>query len=230
MPPLLWAEFSFQYIIPFIFLVIWVMNQIFGRSEAAAARAKVGPRPLPPGPSRAPQTPSRAPSGARPGPSTARTTPAARQPNRAPNRAPAGASGRPKSTTTASQGRNQNQAQAPSTPQAKGSGEPTKPSRSPIPDEIYAIYDDDRMSPRSGDQSLSAPTSSDTSRSGPDLSSATTSIFSATGLDPVLLSRVDADRLREAIILNEILGRPVALRGGRGTIMMPRLPKPPAEG
>ncbi|MEW4570224.1 hypothetical protein AB1L88_20345 [Tautonia sp. JC769] len=195
MPPLLWAEFSIQYIVPAIFLVIWVLNQVFGKAEAPQppVRERIGPRPVPPGgPSRAPQTPSRAPRGN--APERSRPSPNRGQTQRDANRA-------------ASRGRSQTKAED-STPPASRVGESHRVPR-PIPadiKEVYAIYDDDRMDPAEIQRGL-----------GPISAEATHGSRSRGAVLPAGLSAwanlggeqgVSMNRLREAIILSEILSPP----------------------
>ncbi|QDV36631.1 hypothetical protein [Tautonia plasticadhaerens] len=216
MPPLLWAEFSIQFLIPAIFLVIWALNQVFGRAEGAAAarpRERIGPRPIPPGPSRAPQQGSRPPSGP-PGP---RQAPAS--PNRQATARPARrGQGRPVETPPA---------RPPSPP-----GQPTEPARRPRQttaqmEEVYAIYEDDRVSPRAVDTPLPGPVSAAELRPTPRLSDEQVVPVVITGLDRLIGPGISPSRLREAILLGEIIGPPMATRGRRGTMTMPILPRTP---
>ncbi|RUL83416.1 hypothetical protein [Tautonia sociabilis] len=208
MPQPLWAEFSIQFLIPAIFLVIWVLNQVFGRSEAAPApgRERLGPRPIPPGPSRAPQPTSRTPGGNGSRGQSSRP-PSSRGPGRSPGR-----------------GRVSSQPSAPA--------RPPEPSRAPLPrpasvDEIYAIYDDDRIAPGSGSPPTPAPVSSVASRSSSGATVSVRATPESAGLDRLVRSGFDPERLREAILLNEVLGAPLALRkrrprGGSGIVQGPR--------
>lgn len=55
--PIIWADFPIQWIIPAVFLVIWALNQVFGREERAmppGRREPLGPR-VPGGPQRGPR-------------------------------------------------------------------------------------------------------------------------------------------------------------------------------
>lgn len=220
MPPLLWAEFSIQFLIPAIFLVIWALNQVFGRAEGAAAanpRDRIGPRPIPPGPSRAPQSASRGPSGP-PGQRQAPASPNRQATGRPPRRPP----GRPAE-------------RAPDRVQDQPS-RPADPPRRPRPttammEEVYAIYEDDRVSPRTVDTDPPTPVSAAELRPTPKLSDEQEVAEVVTGLDRLIGAGISPARLREAILLNEILSPPMAARGRRGALpILPRSPQPPAPG
>lgn len=222
MPPLLWAEFSIQYLVPAIFLVIWALNQVFGKSEAPQppVRERIGPRPVPPsGPSRAPQTPSRAPRGN--APERSRTSPSRGQ-------AQATRSANRSATRSRSQAKEEEAA-----PPASRVGESQRVPR-PIPadiQEVYAIYDDDRMDAAEIKRGL-----------GPISAEATRGSRSRGAVLPAGLSAwanlggeqgVNLNRLREAIILSEILTPPPSvarLRQARTGRPMPLMEQePPVE-
>ncbi|WP_169973089.1 hypothetical protein [Tautonia rosea] len=197
MPPLLWAEFSIQYLVPAIFLVIWALNQVFGKAEAPQppVRERIGPRPVPPGgPSRAPQTPSRAPRGN--APERSRTSPGRAQSPRDTNRCAARSSrSQPK------------KAEETASPPNRVGESPRTPR--PVPadiQQVYAIYDDARMDEAEIQRGL-----------GPISAEATRGSQSRGAVLPPGLSAwanlggeqgVNLNRLREAIILSEILTPP----------------------
>lgn len=201
MPPLLWAEFSIQFLLPALFLVIWALNQVFGRAEAPQPpiRERVGPRPVPPptGPSRAPQTPSRAPRGNTP--DRSRTSP-----NRGPNQ------GRVRDSSRVP-GRSKAPEESVVAPPPNRVGDSHRTPR-PIPkdvQDVYAIYDDQRMDSAEIQRGL-GPISADVTHSA-----------HTQGLDlPIGLSawtnlaekRIAPSQLREAIILSEILSPPSSVR------------------
>jgi hypothetical protein len=189
MPPLLWAEFPFQYLVPLVFLVIWIFNQIFGQEGKARpmARREVS---LPQGrPNRGPSSPPARPS-----------QPAMSWSDRKkgePARAPAPPPGqdflkigpeRDPSRQADRRGRNAAKKQA-------------KPKSAPEPKRDVVAAD-------AG--SLGGP---DTPGLGEGIASPT--VRTAQPTTAVLIRSLrDPARIREAIIMNEILQPPLALRGG----------------
>jgi hypothetical protein len=80
---------------------------------------------------------------------------------------------------------------------------------------MYAIYDDDRAYPRTVDAPPPSPVSAAELRPTPKISDAEEVPEVISGLDRLMRAGIDRGRLREAILLNEILGPSVAVRRSR---------------
>jgi hypothetical protein len=224
MPPLLWAEFSIQFLIPAIFLVIWALNQVFGRAEAPPPPIREragGPRPIPPpGPSRAPQSGTRAPRGTQAGGGGPRSSPSG-----------GGTPGRYRDSSRSS-GRAGRSGSRPApapipepTPHVSRVGEITRVPR-PVPadiQEVYAIYDDYRSPSEGSAGSLTAELTS----SGQADRTGVPSRLSTWAHQ--VQSGIDATRLREAIIMSEVLSPPVSVRRSPSRTMPPPVGIPGVE-
>lgn len=213
---LLWAEFSIQFLIPIIFLVIWAINQVFGRAEAPPppVRERIGPRPVPPpgqqrsGPSRAPQTGSRAPSRQAPGPQQGRASTRSRA-----------------DTRSGSQGTIEE-----IDPPQRKVGDSNRVPR-PVPadiQEVYAFYDDHRVASRDARSmmDLSGEIESDRVR----LSHTDDTFDGKSGLSlwaNTVQGGADPTKLREAVLMSEILSPPLGAQRLR-TIRSPGPPPPQA--
>jgi hypothetical protein len=189
MPPLLWAEFPFQYLVPLVFLVIWIFNQIFGQEGKARQTAR---REVPPPQGR----PNRGPSS----PPARTSEPSMSWSERTkggPPRGPAPPPGqdflkigpeRDPSRPADRRARNAAKKQA-------------KPRSTPEP--IREVVSDDARSLGGADSpGLGEGIAPPTARTAQPTTAA------------LIRSLRDPTRIREAIIMNEILQPPLALRGG----------------
>ena len=199
--PLLWAEFPIQFLVPAIFLVIWVVNQVLARNQGPPAgrrnpmpgRAGGMPTregPNPPRPTRASQAPARAPNP------SARPRSAEPPPSNRPAASPASRAGRRAPPPPR---------RAPTAPaRARESAPPPdraerRPRHQPRPDttrdELYAIYEVGAGAPRPSIRDGVAPSAAPpAARRRP------------------LLADLSRERLRDAVLLAEILRPPVVLR------------------
>lgn len=192
MPPLLWADFPFQYLVPLVFFVIWVLNQIFGQgtTSAPAPRRDLS---TPPGPG--PGRPSRGPMA--PPPRSEPTMTWADRAPREPQRRPASPSSRGDQILVIGPDR---PAAKPSARQGRGG---TRKASKPRPSA--------EPRPETGESDTRPTLTAEMSSSAPDISQAVQSKEAAV-LELLRGALGDREKVRQAILVSEILQPPVARR------------------